>query len=414
MKTEIKIKSLSLKVVMFFCALFTFHFSLFTFSEGKVYIDISSPAFRKLPISISRTGPEEADEIAGVVEDDLDFTGIFYHIDPDIAGAEVKIKINVIINGRITAEARVFDLITNREILVKKYTAPKRILRALAHSISNDVYEAITGRQGIFRTKLSYLVDTSKKKWLYLTDWDGYNPVRIVAKGRSSSHSWSSRGRHIIFSSERNRKWKIYSLDLKNYKERVLFSSKEGSNLVGGVSSRDRIAFSSSKDGSHEIYVMDINGRGVKKLTRSYGIDLSPVFSPDGARLAFVSDRGGSPQIYTMDSSGGRVRRLTFNGSYNTSPAWSPDGKWIAYVGRKNGKNQIFMIQSDNTDLRQLTMNGNNENPSFSPDGMFLAFDSDRDGTKAVYLMNIKDGRQKRITRKKTKSMNPKWSPFLN
>jgi TolB protein len=243
-------------------------------------------------------------------------------------------------------------------------------------------------------------------------DWDGKNTQKAVSRGLISSHTWSPDSRYIFFSSERNRKWRIYSLNLKDYKEKTIFSSK-GLNLVGSVSPDKQMAFSSSLGGSPEIYTMYMLGGKAKKITKSFGIDISPVFSSDGSRIAFVSDRGGSPQIYVMRSDGSRLRRITFEGSYNTSPVWSPDGKWIAYVGRINGKNQIFMIQSVGIELYQLTEKGNNENPTFSPNGMFIAFDSDRDGRKGIYLMSIHSRGTTRITPKNTKAMNPKWSPII-
>ncbi|TNF53008.1 hypothetical protein EP227_06585, partial [bacterium] len=366
-----------------------------------------------LPISISSSGHKKSTEIAAIVEKDLDFTGIFYPIDPEIPGAEIKNSIHAEVREKIEANVVVFDVIENKKILNKKYTSSQNILRALAHSIANDIYQAVTGEKGIFRTKLSYIGGVTQKRQLYLTDWDGYNPVRIVARGLSLSHSWSPDGRRIIYSSERGRKWGIYSLNLKNYSEQTLFISEEGLNLVGGISPENRMAFSSSKGGNPEIYIMDIDGGGSKKITRSFGIDVSPVFSPDGSQIAFVSDRGGSPQIYLMNSSGRGVKRLTFKGAYNTSPAWSPDGKWIAYVGRRHGKNQIFMIKSDSAEMRQLTQEGNNESPTFSPDGMFLAFDSDREGKKGIYIMSLQSEQQKRITPKGMRAMNPKWSPYF-
>jgi TolB protein len=364
-------------------------------------------------ISISATGHKKSVEIAAIVEKDLDFTGIFYPIDPEIPGAEITNSIHVEIQEKIEANVVVFDVIENKRVLNKKYTASQKILRALAHSIANDIYQAVTGEKGVFRTKLSYIGGVTQKKQLYLTDWDGYNPVRIVAKGLSLSHSWTPDGKRIIYSSERGRKWGIYALNLKNYSEQTLFISEEGLNLVGGISPDDRMAFSSSKGGNPEIYVMDIDGKGSKKITRSFGIDVSPVFSPDGSQIAFVSDRGGSPQIYLMNSSGRGVKRLTHEGSYNTSPSWSPDGEWIAYVGRRHGKNQIFMIKSDSTELRQLTYEGNNESPTFSPDTLFLAFDSDREGKKGIYIMSLQSEQQKRITPRGMRAMNPKWSPYF-
>jgi TolB protein len=412
MKKKLKVKSLKLKVFVFIFSLFTFHYSLFTVSHAKVYIDITSPALRKLPISISYTGPEMAKEIPEIIKNDLDFTGIFYFIDPDILGAEIIAKISVETAEEIKADVTLFDLINNKEVFRKKYTASRNILRTLAHSISDDIFKEITGREGIFRTKIAYITSVGSKSSLHIMDWDGYNSIKVVSSGLTLSHNWSPDSQYVAYSAERNRTWAIYLLNLRNYREITLFSSK-GTNIVGGISSKDQIAFSSSKDGSPEIYVMNLNGSGSKKLTKSLGIDVSPVFSPDGSQIAFVSDRGGTPQIYIMDSDGTRIRRLTFEGMYNTSPAWSPDGKWIAFVGRKSGNNQIFMIKSDSTDLRQLTENRNNENPTFSPDGMFIAFDSDRDGSKGIYLMSINGDRQKRITPKDIKAMNPKWSPYI-
>jgi TolB protein len=243
-------------------------------------------------------------------------------------------------------------------------------------------------------------------------DWDGFSPIKVIPVGLTSSHAWSNDGSFLIYSSERNRDWKIYFFDINDFKEIVLFSSK-GLNLVGNSSPRDEIAFSSSKDGNSEIYTINKNGSNLRKLTHSFGIDVSPVFSPDGSSIALVSDRGGSPQIYIMDATGSGIRRITFEGSYNTSPTWSPDGKWIAYTGMKGGKNQIFMVKSDGTELRQLTLNGNNESPSFSPDGLFLAFDSDRDGKRGIYIMRLNGEEQRRITPKDTKAMAPKWSPYF-
>ncbi len=399
------------KVFIFICSLFTLNFSLLTSVHAKVYIDIASPGIRQLPISIKTSGAPASKEIESIVKNDLEFTGLFNFVDPDVPGAEIAASMEVDISDGLKVMLSVNDLIDNKEVLKKKLSATK--IRSMAHSISNDIYYIATGKKGIFRTKLSYLVNTTAgNKELRLMDWDGAETIKLITKGLTSSHSWSQDGRYLLYSSERDGKWKIYILNFKEYREMVLFSS-QGLNLVGGTSPDDLISFSSSKDGSSEIYIIDIYGKDIKKLTRAFGIDVSPAFSPDGSGIAFVSDRGGTPQIYIMDSGGGGARRLTFEGSYNTSPSWSPDGKWISYVGRNNGKNQIFMVKSDSSDIRQLTFSGNNENPSFSPDGLFLAFDSDRDGKKGVYLMRLHTDGHKRITPKDINATSPKWSPYF-
>jgi len=380
---------------------------------AKVYIDITSPAVRKIPISITSEGPSAAKEIEGIITNDLEFSGLFSFVAPEVPGAEITVQLKVDAADEIKALWSLNDLIENKEVIMKQYTAPKKNIRTIAHQISNDIYKYVTEKEGAFRTKISYLAYASPdNKELHLMDWDGHNGIKLIPLGLTSSHSWSHDNSFLIYSSERYRGWKIYLFDLGDFREKLLFSSK-GLNLAGNSSPSGDVTFSSSQDGNSEIYVMNINGGSPRKLTTSFGIDVSPAFSPDGTSIAFVSDRGGTPQIYLMDPNGSGVRRLTFEGSYNTSPAWSPDGKWLAYVGQRGGKNQIFMIQSSGTGQKQMTFGGNNESPSFSPDGLFLAFDSDRDGSRGIYIMRANGEEQKRITQKNIKAMSPKWSPFF-
>jgi TolB protein len=413
-KKYFKFQISNFKFQIFISLLVTCHLSLVTVSDAKVYIDITSPAIQKLPISITAKGAPEAKEIESIIINDLDFTGLFSFVAPEVPGAEIIVRSEVEVSlNEITVLWSIIDLVENKEVLKKRNTASRKSIRAIAHNISNDIYKFVTEKEGVFRTKISYLVYASPgNKELCLMDWDGYSTIKAIPVGLTSSHAWSNDGRFLLYSSERNRSWKIYFFNINDFRENVLFSSN-GLNLVGNSSPRDEIAFASSRDGNSEIYTINKDGSNLRKLTHAFGIDVSPVFSPDGSGIAFVSDRGGTPQIYIMDSNGSGIRRITFEGSYNTSPAWSPDGKWIAYTGMKGGKNQIFMVKSDGTGLRQLTFNGNNENPSLSPDGLFLAFDSDRDGRRGIYIMRLNGEEQRRITPGNMKVMAPRWSPYF-
>jgi len=58
------------------------------------------------------------------------------------------------------------------------------------------------------------------------------------------------------------------------------------------------VIFSSTQDGTPDIYVMSLKDNATRKLTRTQGIEVSPAVSPDGTRIAFVSDRGGAPDLH--------------------------------------------------------------------------------------------------------------------
>jgi Tol biopolymer transport system component len=147
-----------------------------------------------------------------------------------------------------------------------------------------------------------------------------------------------------------------------------------------------RIAFSSNRNANYDIYVMDADGRNVRRLTSAMSDEEDPAWSPDGSRIAFVRGNdltlGGvayitscSSEIYVMDADGGKEINLT-QGQGGTDPAWSPDGKQIAFSSyRNNGNYEIFVMGDDGNDVKQLTFTESAEgDPAWSPDGQFIAY----------------------------------------
>ena len=72
-----------------------------------------------------------------------------------------------------------------------------------------------------------------------------------------------------------------------------------------------RIVFASNRDGDWDIYSMDVNGDNVVQLTDHPASDGYTACSPDGRRIAFLSGRGVTWDLYVMDSDGNNVIRLT-------------------------------------------------------------------------------------------------------
>ena len=421
--SKIPARSLLLAAVCLLCLLL-----LPSASFAKIYIDITSPQVRRLPIAIYDFEGPKGSEIAEIIRDDLTFTGFFLSIDKSSfiesasqpfdpanwtpLGAEAVVKGTVSLDKNFSATMTLYDTVEGKAVLKMKYQAKKDLLRPLAHSIANDIYTALTGQPGIFRTRIAFVGVASGKSGIYISDWDGHRLRRMgLRTGMLLTPHWSPDGKRMIYSAERGRHWSIYLLDFLRMTEKRLFTSR-GINIAGDFFPEGRsFVFSSSRAGTPDLYTYSLTNGSVRRLTSSYGIEVSPTVSPDGRQLAFVSDRGGSPQIYIMNSDGSEIKRVTFQGSYNTSPNWSPRGDRIVFSGRQGGRNQIFTVKPDGSQLMQLTDAGNNEDPSFSPDGRYITFSSDRDKTKGIYIMRSNGEAQRRITPKDLKAFGPRWSP---
>lgn len=121
------------------------------------------------------------------------------------------------------------------------------------------------------------------------------------------------------------------------------------------VSGRHRIAFATRRSiAVGDIFVVGIDGSGLRNVTGKGGSDdnWKPSWSPDGKKIVFESDRDGNAEIYLTDLDGGEVKRLTDDAA-NLDPSWSPDGTRIAFASNRDlnrsGKpnDEIYLIRSD-------------------------------------------------------------------
>ena len=395
-------------------------------ARAMIYVNINNPN-RKVPIAISPLSGLGGTEISKVVQEDLDYTGLFLFLDKkgfteapyqpfnradwQPAGVFFVLKgtVNYTPEGEFQVSATLYDVESGAAILSKTYSAPEDLLRPLSHSMAEDIYQALTGLKGPFTSRLAFITTKRGRKDIVVSDWDtrrmrflGLNETILLPP------RWSRDGGTLLYTAERHRAWGIYKINLAGARETAVFRAG-GTNLAGDIDAAGDVVFSSSFKGSPNLYEKLGNGKLVR-LTKSLGIDVSPAFSPDGKKIAFVSDRSGNAQIYIMDSDGYNISRVTFQGNYNTSPAWSPDGKRIVFVGRYDGISQIFTVKTDGSDQMLLTDAGVNDQPCFSPDGSLIAFTSNRDGRREIYVMQANGKNQKRLSPPGMTAYGPRWS----
>ena len=129
--------------------------------------------------------------------------------------------------------------------------------------------------------------------------------------------------------------------------------------------------------------------------------DSDPAFSADGTRIAFSSDRSGSFEIYVSASDGSDPVQLTsMKAPHTGTPVWSPDGKQLAFDSRLEGQSDIFVISVEGGSPRRLTSERyDSVLPSFSKDGRWIYFSSDRPGTAQIWKVPVEGGNALQVTK---------------
>jgi TolB protein len=327
--------------------------------------------------------------------------------------------------GDLVADLHVYEVRAGREALAATVRAPATTPRLLAHRIADAVVKQYTREPGVFSTQIAAIRKARGVYELVLFDADGHSP-RVVLSERSIllTPAWRPDGKELLLTSYRGGRPELWAFRLADRAFRRVGSVP---NAMGGVYSPDgrQIAFTATEGGGSDVWVMSADGSGARNLTRvaaepgrpapARPLNVSPAWSPDGKRLAFVSDRAGSPQIYLMGVDGSGLRRLTFQGNYNQTPQWSPRGDLVAFTARDERKVfDVFVISPDTGRIDRITQDQGrtNEEPTWAPNGRLLAFKTDRKGAAQLVVSDPKGDRQTLIAGGVGELSAPAWSPF--
>ena len=136
-----------------------------------------------------------------------------------------------------------------------------------------------------------------------------------------------------------------------------------------------KIAFPGGVGGDFEIFVMNADGSGQRRLTRKAARDDAPAWSPDGRKIVFESRGTAAGEAAARPGTPSRRerrRRRAADGAHGRGaarnrapraalPAWSPDGRMIAYLGWRDGNYDVFVMNADGSGLTNVTRSRANE-----------------------------------------------------
>lgn len=173
-----------------------------------------------------------------------------------------------------------------------------------------------------------------------------------------------------------------------------------------------KITYESIRDDMNgEIYIANLDGTGVQRLTSHLGPDGGPVFSPDGTKIVFTSLRDSEYGIFSMNVDGTGLTRLA-NGQYG-GLQFGPDGRHIVYNSYRDGKNDIYIMDADGSNERRLTYTERDAYvPRFSPDGSKIVFHSYSEDSfnDEIYVMDADGSNIRLVTQADSNGRDPAFN----
>lgn len=290
--------------------------------------------------------------------------------------------------------------------------------RKVAHEFAADIIATFGGKT-LFGTHIYYVHRSSERSQaaeIWRMDPDGGNAQQLTHYNVTSIQpSVSPDGTKFAFTSYRRLTPGIFVFSVDPLRDLRFYNQVASVNETASFTPDGKQIVYSSSAGGHccRIYIANLDGTAFHALTSSSFIDTEPKVNPKtGQQIVFSSGRSGPEQIYLMNIDGGDIQRLTDGTGEASNPSWHPGGQIMAFSwtrGFAAGKFNVFIMDVAKRTYTQLTHDeGKNENPTWAPDGIHLTFMSNRTRAEQIYTM-LGDGTQVHQITRQGWNTSPVW-----
>ncbi|MBK8062538.1 MAG: PD40 domain-containing protein [Gemmatimonadetes bacterium] len=182
-----------------------------------------------------------------------------------------------------------------------------------------------------------------------------------------SQSAFSPDGRELAFTAQKDGKDVLYLMDVKRRRIARVFDKFPLDVVMSPAWSPDgkQIVFQGYNDGINDLWIVDVTTGKLRQLTNDKFAEMMPQWSPDGKTIAFTTDRTPKSelevlkfeawQIGTFDLATSKIEILPNQDGLNLNPMWSPDGKSLAFVSDRTGIQNVFLYDFDAKEHFQLT-----------------------------------------------------------
>lgn len=307
-------------------------------------------------------------------------------------------------NGRV--EGRLMDLISRAQLFGKAYTGGTP--RQQAHALADDIEMATRHLKGIAQSRIAFKVESGGNGEIYIADYDGHNAQPVTHDNTiTAAPDWVPGHLALCYASYKFGNPQILYHDLKTGERRAV-ARYHGDNFSPAVSPDGRrVAMILNKDGWTDLYVSNLDGTDVKRLTKSPQDESSPCWSPDGRWICFAAKPREHRVLCKVPAAGGAIQVIRTAGvSSPTEPDWSPDGKWIAFTSQM-GDFQICVVPAEGGMAHVLT---GGEDPSWAANSRNLIFARRTGGGYVLSLLDVPTKQVKDVHRISGSCSQPSWA----
>jgi Tol biopolymer transport system component/DNA-binding winged helix-turn-helix (wHTH) protein len=244
------------------------------------------------------------------------------------------------------------------------------------------------------------IIDSGIHKGLWRVAASGtQEPERVTVAGDNSEQPAIARqGRRLVYTSAApdSNLWRMELVGglPSGQPTRLIASTMEELSAQYSPDGK-KIAFTSTRSGSAEIWSCDADGANAVQITALGSDSGSPTWSPDSLRIVFDSNTKGRYQIYVVDAGGGVPRRLTDSPTDDAAPSFSRDGQRIYYSSLRTARWEVWTMAADGRQQVQVTRTGG-FSPVESPDGQVLYYQKTQD-ISDIWTMPVRGGDETKV-----------------